>query len=104
MYGAAYSQNTILREDFMALWPEKEWPKRGLTFISASREGALLWGNWLDGVGVGYSTYQECRVIAHWDDTHLFYREKYGTRCDHDYVNVSFNHVTLACKKCGVSK
>lgn len=24
--------------------------------------------------------------------------------CDHEWVNVSFNHVRLACKYCGVDK
>lgn len=27
-----------------------------------------------------------------------------GPECNHEWVNVSFNHVHLACKHCGVDK
>lgn len=32
------------------------------------------------------------------------YGDDYYNYCNHEWVNVSFNHVTLACKFCGQDK
>lgn len=85
--------------EFKRLWPSDTWPEQAAGFYKAYRKGSRLYGQFYHRDGVdpwGAQLFYGSSVhIDHWGA---------GTRCYHEYVNVSFNLLTMACKHCGVSQ
>lgn len=89
--------------DFLRLWPRRDWPKEAVGFNSGYTKGGRLHGDFFhadQGSGPDMKYFQASKSLLGGDDEGGYAK----TYCSHEYVNVAFNQLIMACRKCGVDQ